>query len=212
MATYLNKFNDSKQMIIGIAGLNGSGKGEAAKILKEQGFQYFSLSNIIREELIQKDVEINRKKMIEMGNELRKKFTPGVLAERTLNKLEKRNPYIIDSIRNLGEVVVLRTLPNFYLVGIRAPLKIRFERIKKRKRDKDAVSLKEFKQIEKIDGLSESNMEQQTLKCIKKADIIVLNNSSLEALKEKMSRVLLDLGIREIKRLKKRLLKSTIKM
>ena len=147
-----------------------------------------------------------------MGNELRKKITPGVLAEKTLNRLEKGNPYIIDSIRNLGEVVVLRTLPNFYLVGIQAPLKIRFDRIKKRKRDKDAVSLKEFKWIEKIDGLSESNTKQQTLKCIKKADIIVLNNSSLKSLKEKMSKVLLDLSMRETKRLKKQLLKATLKM
>ena len=68
------------------------------------------------------------------------------------------------------------------------------------------------KNIEKIDGLSKSNTGQQTLKCIKKSDIIVLNNSSLKALKEKISKVLLDLLMRETDRLKNRLLEATLKV
>ncbi len=199
-------------MIIGITGLNGSGKGEAANFLLEQGFEYFSLSDIIREELLQRNIEINRQNLIDMGNELRKKFGPGVLAERALSRLEKGNPYLVDSIRNPGEVAVLRTVPNFYLVGVIAPLKTRFRRVKNRKREKDALTLKEFKQIEKVDGLSKSSTGQQTLKCIKQAEVVVVNDSSLEVLKEKMAKVLLDLGLRETKRLKKRLLEATLKV
>ena len=199
-------------MIIGITGLNGSGKGEVANFLLEQGFEYLSLSDIIREELVQRNMEIDRENLIDVGNKLRKKFGPGELAERALSKLENGNPYVVDSIRNPGEITTLRMMPNFYLVGVIAPLEMRFERVRIRKRDKDALTLKEFKEIEKIDGLSKSSTGQQTFKCIKKAEIIIVNDSNLEVLKEKMAKVLLDLSLRETKRLKKQLLETTIKM
>ena len=37
--------------LIGLTGTNGSGKGEAAAYFKKKEFSYFSLSDLIREEL-----------------------------------------------------------------------------------------------------------------------------------------------------------------
>ncbi|MDO8494013.1 MAG: AAA family ATPase, partial [Deltaproteobacteria bacterium] len=37
-------------MIIGLVGKNGAGKGEVAAVLQKIGYQYYSLSDVIREE------------------------------------------------------------------------------------------------------------------------------------------------------------------
>src|SRR3989338_8189362 len=61
------------QMIIGLTGKNGSGKGEAAKFLKERGFQYHSLSDVVREETAKQGKALTRANLIRAGNDLRKK-------------------------------------------------------------------------------------------------------------------------------------------
>ena len=58
-------------MIIGLTGKNGSGKGTVAEILKSRGFQYYSLSDSLRDELNRQKKNINRETLIETGNRLR---------------------------------------------------------------------------------------------------------------------------------------------
>ena len=52
-------------MIIGITGTNAAGKGEASKYLVSKGFQYFSLSDVLREELAVAGKEATREHLIE---------------------------------------------------------------------------------------------------------------------------------------------------
>ena len=74
-------------MIIGLTGKNGSGKTEVSEYLKSRGFEYHSLSDEIRDEIRRRGLEITREVLIEVGNDLREKFGPGVLAERILSNL-----------------------------------------------------------------------------------------------------------------------------
>ncbi len=55
-------------MIIGLTGANASGKGEAASYLKSKGFEYYSLSDILREEAKRKKIEPLRENLIKRGN------------------------------------------------------------------------------------------------------------------------------------------------
>ena len=75
-------------MIIGLTGKNGAGKGEVAKFLKERGLDCLSLSDVLREELAKRRKSVTRDNLVGLGNELRKKFGPGVLAQKTLEKVE----------------------------------------------------------------------------------------------------------------------------
>ncbi len=74
-------------MIIGLTGKNGAGKTEVSNYLKSRGFEYFSLSDEIRNEIRVRGLQMARDTLIEVGNELREKFGPGVLAERILTRL-----------------------------------------------------------------------------------------------------------------------------
>ena len=75
--------------IIGLTGTNGAGKGEVAAFLKRMGYTYFSLSDLVREELRKKENEVTRNNLIKMGNELREKFGPDILAKRIMKKVKQ---------------------------------------------------------------------------------------------------------------------------
>ena len=102
-------------MIIGLTGKNGAGKTAVCEYLKKRSFDYYSLSDEIREEAGRRGFEITREVLIEVGNELREKHGAGVLAERILGRLQSDRNSVIDSIRNPSEVDVLKTRGDFTL-------------------------------------------------------------------------------------------------
>src|SRR5262245_37103111 len=107
-------------MILGLTGRNASGKGEAARYLKDRGFEPHSLSDVIRETLLARREEETRDAMIRTGNELRVKHGRGYLAEVIERRLRDDKNYVVDSIRNPAEVLVFRRNPRFVLLSIDA--------------------------------------------------------------------------------------------
>jgi len=166
-------------MIIGLTGGNASGKGEAASYLKSKGFEYHSLSDILREEARARGIELTRENLIQLGNELREKNSPSVLADLAIKKIVDKNKCVIDSVRNPFEIKALRKLKGFTLIGIDAPAEIRFKRAVSRKRPGDPKTLEEFIEKEREENLT-SSTNQQLENCLKEADILILNNSGLE--------------------------------
>src|SRR4029077_6369829 len=106
---------ENTTMIIGLTGKNAAGKGEIAKFLQERGFQYASLSDALRAELKRRKITPTRDHLTALGNELREKYGPGVLAERILKTLGESQNYVIDSFRNPSEVEVFHSRPDFIL-------------------------------------------------------------------------------------------------
>lgn len=109
-------------MIIGVTGTKASGKGEVAELFKGKGFIYLSLSDRVREEAMGRGLlNYTIKELQDIGNELREKFGNGVLVSRTLKMMEKSRNYVIDGIRNLGEIKELRKEKDFFLIAVDAP-------------------------------------------------------------------------------------------
>jgi dephospho-CoA kinase len=107
-------------VIIGVTGLNASGKTTFAEYLVKKGFYHVSLSDIIREELKKRDLPITRENLINVGNEFRKKYSPSILAELALEKAKREGfgqHIVISSIRNLHELSYLERYKNFVLVA-----------------------------------------------------------------------------------------------
>jgi len=175
-------------MIIGLTGKNASGKGEVADYLKKKGFAYFSLSDILREEATKLNLEHSRDNLIKLGNKLRAERGPGFLAEGINKKLSDGN-FVIDSIRSPFEVKELMKNENFLLVGIEAPIEIRFERLLERNRVGDAKTLEEFKQQEAKENIDNEN-NQQLDATFRLSQKIIENNSSLEELHKKIDDLL----------------------
>ena len=168
-------------IIIGLTGRIGAGKSIVSGWLRQKGFAYYRLSDIVREEAGKKGIPIVRQVLQDIGDDLRKKNGDGILAERILEKISG-DKVVIDSIRNPGEVEVLKRNPEFKLVAVDADPKIRFERVKERSRESDPENWEAFEIIDARDsGENEEKHGQQVNACIELADVKLENNfSSLE--------------------------------
>ncbi len=177
-------------MIIGLTGLNGAGKGEVANFLKTRGFEYFSLSDEIREEILRRGREITREVLIEVGTDLRTRFGPGVLAERVAARLNHERNYVVDSIRNPAEVQVLRRLEGFTLLAVEADQATRFERSRMRGREAAAATLEQFAREEAKELESTNPASQQLLATLSMADMSISNNGSVADLQRNLEALL----------------------
>ncbi len=174
-------------MMIGLTGESGAGKDTAAEYLKGRGFSYHSLSDILREECQKVGQETNRDNLIAMGNKLRTKFGPNILARKILEKIKNNHEEnsLVVSIRNPAEVMALKKEPSFKLISVVAPLEIRYQRISGRGRPEDKVSLEKFKEQEERE-MAGSETEQQLRKVMTLADFTVSNGGTVKELEEKI--------------------------
>jgi len=173
--------------LIGLTGTNGAGKGEVAAYFEKKGYAYFSLSDLIREELLKKGKEVTRNNLIKMGNQFREKGGYDILARLVMKKVKGKA--VIDSIRNPKEVEYLRKQKSFILLAVDAPVDLRYERAKKRGRVESASTLHEFikKEAEEMTNLEKG---QQLQNCMKMADFLVINDCSLKKLHQKLEELL----------------------
>ncbi|MCH8003723.1 MAG: AAA family ATPase [Nanoarchaeota archaeon] len=167
-------------MIIGLTGKNAAGKGELANHLKSKGFVYLSLSDALRGEATKQGLDHSRDTLIRLGTEMREKFGNGILAKRINEKIKQnKGNFVVDSIRNPGEVEELRKNDGFILIGVHTDAKIRFERLMKRKRVGDSRTFEEFMEHEKREN-NNGGSGQQLDKCLEMADKIIDSNDTIE--------------------------------
>jgi dephospho-CoA kinase len=177
-------------VVIGLTGKNCAGKDVVLNILHAEGFETHSLSDAIREEL--KGVPITRDRLIETGNELRRQYGPSVLADRIKERI-KTDRVAINSIRNPSEIASLRQLPGFVLLGIDAPVELRFQRERARSREGGIQTLQHFIDIEQRENTMNPT-RQQLDKCLAHADEIITNDGTLAELGSKVKDLLKRLG------------------
>lgn len=186
----LNSSAMGPTMLIGLTGKNGSGKGEVAKFLIESGYQYYSLSDVVREEIVKRNQEVTRQNLIVTANEMRAKLGAGILAEKVLKNVGPDTHAVIDSIRNPFEVEKLRQRKGFYLISVEADPKIRFSRTKERNRENDPKTYEEFLDLEAKEAQSSDPTTQQLNRTGEMADAVVENNGTVEELREQVRQVM----------------------
>lgn len=177
-------------MILGLTGGNGAGKGEVMAFLQSKGFYAASLSDVIREEVRARGLEVNRERLIEVGRELRATEGSAVLAQRILPRLPADQNCVIDSFRHPEEVRVFRSRPDFRLIFVDADPRIRFERILERNRESDPSTFEEFIALEEREVSNQQEHAQQLAATERMADLCILNNGTLEELHGQVSRIL----------------------
>jgi dCMP deaminase len=181
-------------MIIGVTGFFCAGKDEFANYITSKGIEHISLSDILREDLIKAKIEVTRTHLQELGKDLRLKYGAGILAERALKSMPKDKNYLVSSIGTTGEAKALRKRGDFLLVFIDAPQNIRFERMKARNRENDPKTFDEFRKQEakETKGGGSAYREIENLKKI--ADVVIVNDGSLDKFKAKIDKMLHDHG------------------
>ena len=158
-------------MIIGLTGPMASGKSTVVNALRNQGFKYVTLSDILREECARQGKEITRDNLMAAGQKLREQFGAGVLAARALEKTNESSNWTIDGIRNPAEIEELRKRPDFVLIANTAPEDLIVERILTRERSDDTPDETTIRQkLRREMGEGEPPEGQQVQKCIEMAD------------------------------------------
>lgn len=175
-------------LVIGITGRNCAGKDSVAHALEDHDFEKHSLSDVLRAELRRRGETLTRPALIAVGNELRRKEGPAVLARR-VQFLMQTDRVVLVSVRNPAEVAALRELPGFTLFGVTAPVEVRFDREVLRGREAATMSLDEFKLLEERENTADPNAQQLDA-TMQLADHVIENDGSLADLEARVAALL----------------------
>jgi len=176
-------------MIIGLTGSLAAGKGVVSNFLKEECFVYLSLSDELREVAKEKKIELTRKNLQDLGNQLRQEQGGSVLAKLESEKIQNQQyaKAIVDGIRNPAEVYQLMELEDFYLISVDAPQEARFKRLVSRNRESDPKTLEDFLKVDQRDkGIGEQKHGQNVGQCMELANYNLINDGSLEDAQKKV--------------------------
>ncbi|MFH1977973.1 MAG: AAA family ATPase [Candidatus Aenigmatarchaeota archaeon] len=140
--------------IIGVVGLIGSGKDVfASHLTKKYGYRTINMGDIVREFVLSLGRQITRENLHQTQKEYRDKYGADFFGKEVEKKI-KANEWthvIIDGIRRVEDIEPIKKdyEKDFMLIFIEADDKIRFERLRKRKRDGDPKTFREFAEQER---------------------------------------------------------------
>lgn len=164
--------------IIGIVGTQGAGKDTAARFFESHGFVHFSLSDIVRDETEKLGLEHNRDNWRNTADALRAEHGNDVIAKKMVQKLAEVDDenIVITSFRHPGEVDILRNAySDLELIGIDAPIEMRYERITGRGKKADKVTFEEFKTQEEKENVTEG-VGMRLREVMERVDILIQND------------------------------------
>ncbi|MEM1577462.1 MAG: deaminase [Candidatus Pacearchaeota archaeon] len=180
-------------VIVGVTGLNAAGKDTFANYLTKKSFYHISLSDILRDIAKKRNIKITRENLIKIGNEIREKYGPSILAQLALEKANKEafgQHLVISSIRNIYELNYLERQKNFILVAIIADVKTRYERYCKNPHA-GFMSFEKFVELEEQEKSDKPEAQQLHL-VLERAKVKIINDSTLENFYKKIDRFLQD--------------------
>ncbi len=176
-------------MIIGITGTIGAGKGTAVLHFAKKGFRHASISELLAGEAARKGLAPTRVTRRVLANEYREKG-PTALVEAAWNASipADEGHVAIEALHTVQEVNFVKNLGGT-VISIDAPLPVRFERVKKRKSEKDAVSYEEFLLEQDLQMASDNPDENNLQAAMEAADFHITNDASLQEFYTKLDEV-----------------------
>ena len=126
----------------------GAGKSTIVSKLKEQGYQAFNLGDGVRAEAKRRNLEPTGENLGKIMLELREKNGPGAVAELIKEPIQNSNHeiIIIDGIRSIHEINVLKETGNLKLLAVEASSNTRFNFLSERKRSDDPLTREKFEE------------------------------------------------------------------
>ena len=170
--------------VIGIVGLPGSGKSEAAAVARDLGVPVVTMGDVIRAACRDRGLPVTEENMGTVATDLREDDGDAAVAARSLplirDALDDADVVVVDGIRGQAEVDVFEDAfgDRFELVSVEAPFGTRLDRIRDRGRDATAEGADDLRardEREKGYGMDEA---------MANADAVIENTGTLEAFRE----------------------------
>ena len=126
----------------------GAGKSTIVAKLKEQGYQAFNLGDGVRAEAKRRNLEPTGEKLGRLMLELREKNGQGAVAELINESIQNSDHeiIIIDGIRSIHEINVLKETGDLKLLAVEASSDTRFNFLSQRKRSDDPLTREKFEE------------------------------------------------------------------
>ncbi|MFW9988521.1 MAG: AAA family ATPase [Candidatus Odinarchaeota archaeon] len=174
--------------VIAICGLPGSGKSTAIEAIKDLGI-VVSMGDIVRNEAKKRKLEPSDAIIGKIAKEMRETGGAAIIAEKCIELIKDMSSEVVfvDGVRSLFEVNVFRKLWKFPIVAIKVDEEKRIKRLFKRGRSDDPKHFQELK----IRDKREREFGQDDV--LKNADYIILNNSTINELKKKSRKLIIDI-------------------
>jgi dephospho-CoA kinase len=180
--------------VIGVVGLPGSGKSEAASVARDLDVPVVTMGDVIRAACRDRGLDPETHHG-EVAQALRAEGGPAAIAERSLplveDALAESDTVLVDGIRSDAEVDRFEDAfgDDFRLVSVEAPYETRRERLAERGRDANASdggeSLRERDERERGFGMDAA---------MARADVVVDNTGTLEAFHDRVRALLTGSG------------------
>jgi len=179
-------------LIVGITGTAGAGKGTiVAYLTRERGFRHYSVRGYLESRIRERGLPNNRDTMVALANDLRAQHGPSYLVMELYAEARREGgDAVIESIRSPGEVTGLRGMGRFVLLGVDAPVEVRYARIVRRSSSTDLVSLEKFKADDAREMTSTDPNHQNIARCMKLADYMICNDGTVEALERQVGEII----------------------
>lgn len=178
--------------IIGITGTLGAGKGTIVDYLvNEKAYLHFSVRSYLVDEIKRRGLPVNRDSMTSVANDLRSRHSPSFITDQLYQQaILAEKDCIIESIRTPGEISSLRQKGNFILLAVDAKAELRYQRIRQRMSETDAVDFETFMANEQREMHATDPNHQNLSACIRQADFVLYNDGSLENLHQQIDLIL----------------------
>lgn len=170
-------------MLIWITGTISAGKWTIVDYLIEYGFAHYSVRNYLAAILQEQWLPIIRDNTTPLANWLREKYGGSYIVEQLIeqSKRDQQELIVIESIRAIDEANLIKQ--NWWiLLWITADQELRYQRALGRNSSTDHITFEKFIDDEYIEGSSMDQSKSNVFTCLELADIVFLNNGTLEEL------------------------------
>ena len=134
--------------IVSITGMPGAGKSTIVSKLEEIGFEKFTLGDGIRSEAKRRNIDPSGENLGKLMLEVREKNGPGAVAELIRESIQNytQNIVIVDGVRSVAEIDVLKKIGDVKLLAIQASPETRFNFLSSRGRSDDPKTKENFEE------------------------------------------------------------------
>ena len=145
-------------LIVGLTGMPGAGKTTVANYLSQKGIPLLVMGDVVREVAENDGLEPTSDNLAKLMLRLRKRNGPEAVAHLIINKIKlmkkedkELSVVIVDGIRSMAEVRLLRRIGSVKLLAIHGSTLTRYTHVRERGRSDVPSNIGEFDKRDKIE-------------------------------------------------------------
>lgn len=188
--------SDSISMLIWITWTISAGKWTIVDYLIQHDYVHYSVRNYLTTILEEQWLPVTRDNTTPLANGIRERHWWSYIVEQLIEQSQRDNQklVVVESIRTIDEANLIHK--NWWLLlWITADQKLRYTRALQRNSSTDQITFEKFVSDEYVEGNSMEPSKSNVFTCLELADIVFLNNWSIEELKDKLDDYFADLNL-----------------